>query len=411
MANIYFYHDTRSGKGEFPIKIRIQHNKGKALLNTGIKVTPEQWDNENGVIINHEKSRKYNAIICSSFQNAQETIDDLKMSRKLNNYTAQQLKDIIEKGVDEWVDSNRVKFRDYYISCINRKSRNSTKSSYQQALNNLERFDENLAEKTFEDIDLGYLQDLDAWFASREVTVNSRAVYYRNIKSVFNDAINEELTTAYPFRRFKIKTTPTKKRNLSIDELRLLLNYPIEDEWKQKYRDIFMLCFYMRGINIVDLLGLTKDNIRAGRINYIRSKTGKFYSIKIEPEMQAIMRKYKGKQYLIDVCDGTNSVEEFETRYKGFLKRMDKGLKKIGPYTRSGRGGKMDIKPILPNLSQYWCRHTTATLMHNMGYSRDLVGCSLGHDIGKKVTNIYIEYNETEVDEANRKLIDFVNKK
>ena len=54
-----------------------------------------------------------------------------------------------------------------------------------------------------------------------------------------------------------------------------------------------MLMFYMRGINAVDIFALKKSNIRAGRINYIRSKTGKAYSVKIEPEMQVILNRYK----------------------------------------------------------------------------------------------------------------------
>lgn len=411
MANLFFYHDTRSGKGEFPIKIRIQHNKGKALYNTGIKVAPDQWDEANGVIVNHEKSKMYNAIICSTFQNAQQIIDDLKMSRKLQKYSAQQLKEIIENDGEEVEDKNRQKFRSFYISCMEGKKKPATRSSYQQALNNLDRFDPMLEEKTFEDIDLKYLQKLDAWFESREVTVNSRAVYYRNLKSVFNDAIDEGLTNEYPFRRFKIKTTPTKKRNLSVDELRLLRDYPIKDEWQQKYRDIFMLCFYLRGINAADLFTLKHKDIRLGRLNYIRAKTGKYYSVKIEPEAKAIMDKYKGKDFIIDICDGAKTPQEIDEKYKGFLKRMGMGLKKIGTYKIVGRGGKRELSPILPFISQYWCRHTAATLMSELDVPFETIAASLGHEHGKKVTNIYIEYNEKKVDEANRKLIDYVNEK
>jgi integrase len=46
-----------------------------------------------------------------------------------------------------------------------------------------------------------------------------------------------------------------------------------------------------------------------------------------------------------------------------------------------------------------------------MGYSNGLIASSLGHEDGNKTTNIYIEYNEVEVDKANRALIDFVNGK
>lgn len=411
MAKLFFYHDTRSGKGEFPIKIRIQHNKCKAYLGTDIKVAPDQWDDANGVIVNHPQSRTLNILLGSKFQRAQEIILNLDLARKINDFSASELKEIIENdGVI--VDKNRKRFMEFYLDCMAAKKKESTRSSYMQALNNLQRFDPLLSDKYFEDINLEYLQKLDSWLEGRGVTTNSRAVYYRNIKSVFNDAIASELTSEYPFKRFKIKTTPTKKRNLSIEELRLLSSFHTTYGTHAKYRDMFMLMFYMRGINAVDLFGLKESNIRNGRINYIRAKTGKPYSVKIEPEMQEIIDRYKGKDYLIDVCDGTKNEKEWATRYKGFLKRMDKGLKKIGPVTwTKQQGPSPEFKPILPMISQYWCRHTCATMMAELDIPFATISASLGHDHGLKVTNIYIEYNEKKVDDANRKLIDYVNQK
>lgn len=411
MAKLFFYHDTRSGKGEFPIKIRIQHNKCKAYLGTDIKVAPEQWDDANGAIINHPQSRTLNTLLGSKFQQAQEIIMNLELARKIKDFSASELKEIIENdGVI--VDKNRKKFMEFYLDCMAAKKKESTRSSYMQALTNFQKFDPLLSEKYFEDIDLEYLQRLDSWFEDRGVTPNSRAVYYRNLKSVFNDAIASQLTSEYPFKRFKIKTTPTKKRNLSIKELRLLCNFPITYGSHAKYRDMFMLMFYMRGINSVDLFGLKESNIRNGRINYIRAKTGKPYSVKIEPEMQEIINRYKGKDYLLDVCDGAKNKKEWTAKYKGFLQRMNKGLKKIGPVTWTKQQGPSPVfHPILPKISQYWCRHSCATLMAELDIPIATISASLGHDHGLKVTNIYIEYNEKKVDKANRKLIDYVNKK
>ena len=56
-----------------------------------------------------------------------------------------------------------------------------------------------------------------------------------------------------------------------------LRDYPCEEHQKQ-YVDIFMLIFYLVGINTVDLCRLEK--IRNGRIEYRRAKTKKIYNIK-----------------------------------------------------------------------------------------------------------------------------------
>lgn len=409
MAKLFYYHDTRSGKGTFPLKIRISHNKGNAYIGLGIRIAPEQWDAESGMVVGHEKAKTYNVRIRSEMSNAEQIISKLELSGEIKKYSATQVKEIIENGGEISTNSAGHPFLKFYEKQMNEIVKRKTRLSYESALKKMMETDPHLGMKTFEDIDADYIRMLDDDWKNKGLSVNARAVYMRNIRAIINDARKLKLTTTYAFMDFSIKKAPTQKRNLSIEELRLLKDYPIVNEFQAKYRDLFMLCFYMRGINMVDLCQLTRENIRAGRINYIRSKTGKFYSVKIEPEMKVIFDRYKGRDFLLDICDGAKNKDEIIVKYEGFLQRMDRGLKKIGPYTRKGLGGKKKIKPILPNLSQYWSRHTTATLMAHMGYREEIIVCSLGHEHKNKTTNIYIEYNEAEVDKANRALIDFVN--
>ena len=409
MAKITFYHDTRSGSGEFPLKLRITHHSKSVHINLDIKLTKEQWDGLH--VVNHKSEKSLNDFISAKKSLAESTILTYGLTNSIEKLSANELKTIVESGGETAVKKDGHNFLEYYLSKQEAAKKNNTKLSYESAINRMKLYDPFLSTRTFEDIDESYIRKMDEVWEKAGLTTNSRAVYMRNIRAVFNDAIDDELTTAYPFRRFSIKKAPTKKRNLSVEELRTLRDYPIVNDFQQKYRDMFMLCFYLRGINMVDLLALTKDNVRAGRINYVRSKTGKAYSVKIEPEAKVILNRYKGTQYLIDVCDGSEDEKQFEGKYKGFLQRMDRNLKKIGPYVRKGLGGKKHITPLVEGLSQYWCRHTSATLMAQMGYSNEIIACSLGHEFGIKTTNIYIEYKQSEVDAANRALIDFVNGK
>ena len=411
MAKLALVLDTRSGNGTFPLKVRISTKKTKSYIGLGIKLTPEQWNEEEGKVVDHKDEKTLNLFIENKIALAKSVLVKLDLQGVTDNYSANELRDIIENNGVIKEETTQGNFLEYYLARMEKMDKRKTRLSNDTTIKKMMQYDPLLADKTFEDIDVQYIEELDAFWDNQGLAVNSRAVYFRNIRAVFNRAIDDELTKNYPFRKFSIKKTPTKKRNLSLEELRLLKDYPIQNEFQEKYRDLFMLMFYMRGINAVDIFALKKSNIRAGRINYIRSKTGKAYSVKIEPEMQVILNRYKGVDYLLDVCDGATNRQEYEVKYEGFLQRMDRGLKKIGPYERKGLGGKKTIKPILPGLSQYWCRHTTATLMSDMGVSNDFIACSLGHENGNKTTNIYIEYNQKEVDKANRDLIDYVNGK
>lgn len=405
MAKLFYYHDTRSGKGPYPLKIRIYHNKGNAYLGLDIRIAPEQWDAQNEIVINHDNAKSLNARIRFETSKAETVIADLRLSGQLKKYSATQVKQIIENDgkVPEW-KVNSGNFTKVFSHCIESKRKDNTRISYEQALKRMREYDEKLDSRSFEDIDIAYMQAFDKWLSDRGVTQNSRNVYYRSIRAVFNHAIDNDITTAYPFRKFKMRKQATRKRSLTIDELRILRDYPCE-EWQKIYVDIFFLMFYLIGINGADLLPAKKNQVQHGRLEYERAKTYKMYSVKIEPEAQRIIDKYKGKDFLINIMD-----KRFE-KYQWFLQRMSRALKTIGPFERKGRGGKKTHTPLFPELSQYWCRHTWATIAAELDIPKETIAAALGHDMGNTTTAIYINFNQRKVDEANRRVIDFLNEK
>jgi integrase len=231
---------------------------------------------------------------------------------------------------------------------------------------------------------------------------NARNIHHRNIRRIFNYAINEKsLNITYPFRAFKITPEATASRFLTIDQVKQLRSYAIDEPHLAKYRDIFMLMIYLRGINGADLFSATKTQVVNGRLEYYRKKTGTFYSVKIEPEAQAIIDQYAGENFLLDVCDTWSNPTDY-------LRRMDKGLKKIGPMERKGQGGKKSYKGILPDLSSNWARHTYASLGAALKLPINIVSEGMGHKIGSPTTAIYVHYIRQQVDEATRKIIDYI---
>lgn len=195
-------------------------------------------------------------------------------------------------------------FLRYYDEYISLKDKKSTKDNYINTRKLIVEFDD---APTFETIDRKWLTSFNQFLVDKGYMTNYIGTHLKNIRAVFNYAIDEEVTTLYPFRKFKIKREQTRKRSLTIDELKLLKNYPCE-EYLEFYRDIFMLIFYLIGINLEDLLFLTKDNLMNGRIEYYRHKTGKLFSIKVEPEAQSILDKYKGDRYFDDSAESVPCV-------------------------------------------------------------------------------------------------------
>ena len=139
------------------------------------------------------------------------------------------------------------------------------------------------------------------------------------------------------------------------------------------------------------------------RIEYKREKTGKLYSVKIEPEAMEIISRYRGKEYLL------SAMETSSGNYRNYMMAMNRGLRKIGNFERKGRGGKKEREPLFPEITTYWARHTWATIAAGLDIPKETISEALGHEIGSSVTSIYIDFNRQKVDDANRKVIDYIN--
>lgn len=396
MATTKFFLDKRSGNAPYPLKLTITH-EGKAVhLLLGVKLNPEQWD---GVkIVKHPRAGMLNNQLIARKADIDCLLYEWERVGKLKGKAVKDIKAMlvaVENGEREKV----LLFKDRLIGYIERKSK-GTAEIYRSTLRLLERYCD-IDSLQFEDITPAWLRELDSWLDSSSMSVNTRAIHYRNIRAIFNDAIDDELITAYPFRKFKIRTEETAKRSLTIAELRRLINWEGLEDYQRQYVDIFFLIFLLRGINLVDLCRLKKGDVVNGRIEYKRAKTHKLYSIKVEPEAMEIMERYKGEKYLLNILDRYSD-------YNFYKVRLNRELKRVGSVV-IGKHGRKTIRPLFPKLSTYWARHTFATIAKNeCDISMDMIADLLGHTNGMAVTNVYVRKDERRMDAAARKVIDKV---
>ena len=144
---------------------------------------------------------------------------------------------------------------------------------------------------------------------------------------------------------------------------------------------------YLCGINISDLAEATSDQLRGGRLEYHRNKTGQLISIKVEPEAMEIINRHRGKRHLIDLLEQSPNVQ-------GCIMSMSYHLKKY-----------------VPGCSSYYSRHTVASVGVRLGIPVDIIGKLLGHsDSLHSTTLIYVHFDEAQMDAANRKIIDYISR-
>lgn len=403
MATIKLYLDTRANAAgtPAPVKIALNMHGDTVMQSTGIKIMPDQWDKKSCKVVKHPQKQILNTMLASRLNEWEMALLKLMETGEARNArSASELKrKIVEVLSPKDTEEEAGDFFAHYIKYASNRRTSGTREAYRQTLRRMEAFDKDIRTRTFEDINKRWLTDFEAFMSQTAHSANARAFHFRNIRAVFNDALDEEITKAYPFRKFKIRKEPTAKRSLSVEQLRTLATFPCE-EYQKQYRDIFMLMFYLIGVNAVDLFKAKRDAVSDGRFEYIRSKTYKPYSIKIEPEAKVLLEKYKGKEHLISVMDTRRD-------YKAYLHRMNDALKRIGDVSVCNPKGKKMCKPLFPKISQYWCRHSWATIAAKLEIPKETIAAALGHG-GNTVTDIYIDFDRRKVDEANRRVIDWV---
>lgn len=386
MATIRLFLDDRKRKPTdlSTIYLVVAHRGESKWIKTDIRVTSLQWDQASNRVINHPNQEYLNVYLMNEYYRYYNAMLSLKQQGKLKYDSAKEIADAVLDFLEpERIEKRKASFADWFDNFTKRKT-GRTRQLYEATWKQIEKFEPKANRLRFENINKAWLESFYISMAKTSPSPNARNIHMRNIRAVFNDAIDNDITTAYPFRRFKIHAAPTAKRNLPVEELRNIFNTKYEDALTQQFIDIFKLMFYLIGINSVDLFNLRKENVVDGRIRYVRAKTHKLYDIRIEPEAQQILDRYKGEEMLL-------SLSEHYRTYRILNSQMTKKLHKV----RAG-------------LSSYWARHSWATIAASIDIPDDTIAMALGHSAPNATTSIYIEREKKKIDAANRKVIDYL---
>ena len=228
--------------------------------------------------------------------------------------------------------------------------------------------------------------------------------HMRDLRTLFNaarDRFNDEdlgliRIKHYPFKRHKVIDAPmTAKRALSIEQIILIRDFKSTPGTRAELaKEIFMLSFYMCGMNAKDIYDLDQASIVKSRVNYNRSKTKKrrkdraFISINLIPEASPLLFKH---------------VDRIRTRYSesnNFNKALSKGLQEIGEAIG------------IPSLTLYCARHSFGSIARNeCRFSKDDVAFALNHiDHNTRTTDIYIKPDWRIIDDVQFKVVSLLTK-
>lgn len=392
MASISLKLDRRraTARGLYPIQFLLS-SKGKVTtIGTGVNIRPEHWNGEvnKAVLPKCPNARAINESIESLFFKYTNTLRNLENDGKLVGKSVAEIKKLL---VEVRSGSSKESLTDYFSRYAESRRTEKSREVYRYTLKTIRAFDNE--EVPFEKVNVIWLKAFDAHLEKQGVGINTRAIHFRNLRAVFNSAINEDLIGLeyYPFRKFKIASSRKDKEALTEEQLQRLIAYDTPYPFRRTARDLFLLSFYMCGMNLVDLYHL--DRLRDGRAHFVRTKTsGKNInpvSILVQPEAAEIIARYAGAEHVL------RFIEERAT-YDTFIHQVQRALRHIAK--------ELGIE----GLTFYWARYSWATLADKLGISEKEISKGLGHVDTSIAGKFYISYDWTKVDRANRTVLDYI---
>ena len=223
--------------------------------------------------------------------------------------------------------------------------------------------------------------------------------HMRDLRVLFNacrDMYNDEdagilRVKHYPFKKYKVQKPPiTAKRNLSVALIRKIRDCQPATQNGIFARDMFMLSFYLCGMNSADFYAM--QSMPSQRVEYNRGKTkgkrrdGAFISIKLVEQAEPLLASYMSRKK--------------HSTLSGQNHALNKGLKEVSKL--------IGVDPI----TFYYARHSFATIARNdCRISKYDIAMALNHvDEGFNVTDTYLEKDWTIIDDVQATVVALLGK-
>jgi len=389
---VKFRPSTVDGK-EGGLYFQIIHHRVVRQLNTDYKVFAKEWDAElESIVINGNRSNFLLGIqerLAWDVARLEKVVHMLETERR--RFRADDVITMFHKQTKE---SSLFTFMHGVIAQLKQLGKIRTSETYTATLKSFMAFREN------QDVPLdGITSDLmllyEAHLKARNIRMNTISFYMRNLRAVYNRAVEKGLTPQNnPFRHVYTGVDKTIKRAIPIKAIKELKELDLSLKPSLDFaRDMFMFSFYTRGMSFIDMAYLKKSDLKSGILTYRRRKTGQQLTIKWEKCMKDIINKYPNNEtdFLLPIIKDTGNERR---QYDNALHLVNYHLKELSRMLKLQRP-----------LTMYVARHSWASAAKAKNIPLSVISEGMGHD-SETTTQIYLASLETSVvDKANKKIL------
>ncbi|MDH6311138.1 integrase [Dysgonomonas sp. PFB1-18] len=408
MSSLIFYLRASSRGDTFPgrLCLRLVHQRKSKTLASPYRLYPEEWDA-------HSQSVTGSSDV-ARLQILEDTSRYILHTRELFGQISQRFSDRAYYSIQEIASQlcpvryNKDSLVDYARRLsvqLSSSGRERTARAYRSSMNKLLGFI-GKRDIRFADITPSLILAFEDYLKASGKSPNTISFYMRNLRAVFNRAVEENLVSGHkmPFTGVFTGFHKTAKRALDTCQMKNLLELPyhcyltrgtspcnLQEEKMYTAWRYFTFCFHARGMCFVDMAYLRKDNIRDGVIHYYRKKTGGLIEVKLTPFLRSILDSFRREvidsPYLFPVI---TTEDKDRLQYETGLRTQNRRLKEL-----AHKAG------ISTKLSTHVSRHSWASIAKSENLPLWVISEGLGHTNEKTTYTYLASLERSRLDMAN----------
>lgn len=382
---------TKSKDGSYKIRISIGHRSETHYIVTPYSVNAlSEFDN--GIVVRVPNAHEINIKLRNLLNDYEERLERINSPE---DYTCKELRDLLKSMRTH---SSKVTFKqvsEQYQKELIEDGRGSYAGMLQ---NSLRLFFEFTGGDVFlSEISTITISEFERWLKRKGVSQTYISMTLSMTRTIVNRAIRMQLVTysVHPFTYWKRPADPERELDISVEDVRAIRDAQPRLKKQRIARDIFMLSYYLGGINLIDLLEIDFRGVSV--LEYTRHKSrnmklsDKRISFTLQPEAKELISKWMNRN--------TGRLDfGYKFSYKNFLAYVTRSIKSLAK--------DIDIQDYR-KVCYYTARKSFVQHGFDLGISLEVLEYCIGQSVknNRPIFN-YLKIMRKHADVAFRQILD-----
>lgn len=386
---------TRAKDGSYKIRISIGHKQETHYIVTKYKVQNFS-DFSNGSVVRVVNAHDLNIKLRKVLNDYEERLERVISP---DVYTCKELRDILKNMHAQTNATTFSQVSEKYQSELIEDNR----SGYAQMLKNSLRLFSEFAngDMFLQEISNITISELERFLKRKGLSQTYINMNLSMVRTIINRAIRSQLVSysIHPFMYWKRTADEEREIDITIEELARIRDAKPKAKKLQIAKDLFLLSYYLGGINLIDLLSIDFRGVAV--LEYVRHKSrntktsDKKISFTIQPEAKIIIQKWMNKN--------TGRLDfGYKFTYRNFLRYVTRSIKTLAE--------KLEISNY-KKVCYYSARKSFVQHGFDLGISLEVLEYCIGQSVksNRPIFN-YLKIMRKHADNALRTIFDNFSK-